>query len=225
MAAGVPVVATDIPGTRDLVVPGETGFLVRVGHRAGFARWTNQLLDDAALCASAGPSGPAARRPRVQRRGDGRRATSRCIGEALGVTEKAPGLCPGGSPSFRWTPSSACGFAAGASLAKLATSQTDRLWLRVPVVHSGHGRLLPGGNIRRRRPVSAITLDSQPQVLVRQGVGTQSPPRRTMAADGGTGFAPKREMRGGAPREPWSPQALAAADAACPSPRSIHARS
>ncbi len=49
MAAGVPVVATDIPGTRELVVHGETGFLVEVGHRAGFARWTNQLLDDAAL--------------------------------------------------------------------------------------------------------------------------------------------------------------------------------
>ena len=31
MAAGVPVVATDIPGTRELVVPGETGFLVAVG--------------------------------------------------------------------------------------------------------------------------------------------------------------------------------------------------
>ncbi len=49
MAAGVPVVATDIAGTRDLVVHGQTGFLVALGHRAGFARWTNQLLDDAAL--------------------------------------------------------------------------------------------------------------------------------------------------------------------------------
>ena len=38
MAAGVPVVATDIPGTRDLVVHGQTGFLVALGHRAGFAR-------------------------------------------------------------------------------------------------------------------------------------------------------------------------------------------
>ena len=54
MAAGVPVVATDIPGTRDLVVPEETGYLVQVGHRAGFARWTNQLLDDAALAARLG---------------------------------------------------------------------------------------------------------------------------------------------------------------------------
>ncbi len=57
MAAGVPVVATDIPGTRELVVPGETGFLVRVGHRAGFARWTNQLLDDATLSRRLGEAG------------------------------------------------------------------------------------------------------------------------------------------------------------------------
>ena len=49
MAAGVPVVATDIPGTRDLVLPGVTGYLVAVGHRAGLARWTNLLVDDAAL--------------------------------------------------------------------------------------------------------------------------------------------------------------------------------
>jgi glycosyltransferase involved in cell wall biosynthesis len=49
MAAGVPVVATDVPGTRELVVAGETGFLVPVGNRAGFARWTNELLDDRGL--------------------------------------------------------------------------------------------------------------------------------------------------------------------------------
>ena len=49
MAAGVPVVATDIPGTRDLVLHGVTGYLAAVGHRAGLVRWTNLLLDDAAL--------------------------------------------------------------------------------------------------------------------------------------------------------------------------------
>jgi glycosyltransferase involved in cell wall biosynthesis len=61
MAAGVPVVATDIPGTRDLVVHGETGFLVSPGNRsastpsvnkavaAGVARFTNRILNDAAL--------------------------------------------------------------------------------------------------------------------------------------------------------------------------------
>jgi glycosyltransferase involved in cell wall biosynthesis len=47
MAAGVPVVATDIAGNRDLVVHDQTGFLVPVGDRAGFARWTHRLLDDA----------------------------------------------------------------------------------------------------------------------------------------------------------------------------------
>ena len=49
MAAGVPVVATDIAGNRDLVVHDQTGFLVPVGDRAGFARWTHRLLDDADL--------------------------------------------------------------------------------------------------------------------------------------------------------------------------------
>jgi glycosyltransferase involved in cell wall biosynthesis len=56
MAAGVPVVATDIAGNRELVVHGQTGFLVPVGDRAGFARWTHRLLEDADLahrCGSA----------------------------------------------------------------------------------------------------------------------------------------------------------------------------
>jgi glycosyltransferase involved in cell wall biosynthesis len=51
------VVATDIPGTRDLVVPGETGYLVAVGDRAGVTRHTNRLLDDAALAARLGAAG------------------------------------------------------------------------------------------------------------------------------------------------------------------------
>jgi glycosyltransferase involved in cell wall biosynthesis len=49
MAAGVPVVATDIPGTRELVVPGETGYLLPVGDRAAFCRFTERLLNDTAL--------------------------------------------------------------------------------------------------------------------------------------------------------------------------------
>ena len=57
MAAGVPVVATDIAGTRDLVVPEATGYLAAVGHRAGFTRWTQRLLDDAALRERLGEAG------------------------------------------------------------------------------------------------------------------------------------------------------------------------
>jgi len=49
MAAGVPVVASDIPGTRDLIVPGATGYLAAVGDRAAFAGHVNRLLDDRAL--------------------------------------------------------------------------------------------------------------------------------------------------------------------------------
>ncbi|MDG2467669.1 MAG: glycosyltransferase [Pirellulaceae bacterium] len=49
MAAGVPVVATDIPGNRDLVVQDETGFLVPLGDRAAFAQRTERILNDASL--------------------------------------------------------------------------------------------------------------------------------------------------------------------------------
>lgn len=50
MQAGLPVVASDIPGNRDLVTSEETGLLVTVGDRAAFARQTQRLLEDAALC-------------------------------------------------------------------------------------------------------------------------------------------------------------------------------
>lgn len=65
MAAGVPIVATDIPGTRDLVVHEQTGFLISTSHldvprrRAAFARHTNLLLSDPEL---ARRMGKAARR-------------------------------------------------------------------------------------------------------------------------------------------------------------------
>jgi len=57
MQAGIPVVATDIPGTRDLISDGQTGALVGVGDAADFARKSIALLDDpnraAALAAAA----------------------------------------------------------------------------------------------------------------------------------------------------------------------------
>jgi len=49
MLAGVPVIATDIPGNRDLVVDGTTGYLVPLGDRFEFTRRTHWLLDDEAL--------------------------------------------------------------------------------------------------------------------------------------------------------------------------------
>jgi glycosyltransferase involved in cell wall biosynthesis len=57
MAAGIPVIATDIPGNRDLVVPDETGYLVPVGDRFEFTRRTHWLLDDDALRQRLGAAG------------------------------------------------------------------------------------------------------------------------------------------------------------------------
>ena len=45
MAAGVPVVATDVPGSRDLIEHEVSGYLFAPGHRAGLARWAEYLLN------------------------------------------------------------------------------------------------------------------------------------------------------------------------------------
>jgi glycosyltransferase involved in cell wall biosynthesis len=50
MAAGVPVIATDTPTDRELVVNGETGYLIPIGTRAGRAaraRHTDRIFTDA----------------------------------------------------------------------------------------------------------------------------------------------------------------------------------
>ena len=57
MAASIPVVASDIPGTRDLVISNQTGLLVQVGDRAGFAREAHRLLEDAELAQRLGQAG------------------------------------------------------------------------------------------------------------------------------------------------------------------------
>jgi glycosyltransferase involved in cell wall biosynthesis len=46
MVAGLPVVASDIPGNRDLVVEGETGYLFPVGDRGEFSRCWQRVLGD-----------------------------------------------------------------------------------------------------------------------------------------------------------------------------------
>jgi glycosyltransferase involved in cell wall biosynthesis len=49
---GVPVIASDVPGNRDLVIPGETGVLVpefdgdRIRRRTALTRETFRLLQD-----------------------------------------------------------------------------------------------------------------------------------------------------------------------------------
>jgi glycosyltransferase involved in cell wall biosynthesis len=57
MQAGISVVASDIPGNRDLVVPQETGFLVNVGDRGAFAQKAQMLLSDSDLAQRMGAAG------------------------------------------------------------------------------------------------------------------------------------------------------------------------
>lgn len=57
MVAGVPVIASDIPGNRDLVCDGETGYLVPLGDRFEFTRRTHWLCDDEGLRTKLGEAG------------------------------------------------------------------------------------------------------------------------------------------------------------------------
>jgi len=53
----VPVIATDIPGNRDLVIDNATGYLVPLGDCFEFTRRTHWLLDDEALRRRMGEAG------------------------------------------------------------------------------------------------------------------------------------------------------------------------
>lgn len=54
MTLGIPVLATDIPGTRDLVEHEKTGYLYPVGDAAGLTRLTNRLFNTPELIAAMG---------------------------------------------------------------------------------------------------------------------------------------------------------------------------
>jgi len=54
MAAQVPVVASDVPAHRELIEHGRTGLLAPIGSRAGLARHTLRLLENAALAQEIG---------------------------------------------------------------------------------------------------------------------------------------------------------------------------
>jgi glycosyltransferase involved in cell wall biosynthesis len=59
MAAGKPVVASQLPGLAEIVVNGQTGFLVPPGDKVGLARRTRLLLDDHDRRLQLGESGRA----------------------------------------------------------------------------------------------------------------------------------------------------------------------
>ena len=57
MASGLPVVATDVPGTRSLVRHGETGLLVSYGDVSGMVAALRQVVDDPDLARRMGRAG------------------------------------------------------------------------------------------------------------------------------------------------------------------------
>lgn len=57
MAAGLPVVATDTPGTAEAVQPGATGWLASVGDPVSLARTVIAALDDPAKCVAMAKAG------------------------------------------------------------------------------------------------------------------------------------------------------------------------
>jgi glycosyltransferase involved in cell wall biosynthesis len=57
MAIGLPVVATDVPGTRSLIRPNQTGFLVKYGDISGFSSALVKLLTNPSLARRLGQKG------------------------------------------------------------------------------------------------------------------------------------------------------------------------
>lgn len=57
MSVGLPVVASDIPANRELVVQGETGFLPKLADTVGFMQFLRRLIDEPGLGESLGQNG------------------------------------------------------------------------------------------------------------------------------------------------------------------------
>lgn len=101
MAHGVPVVASDIPGYRDVIVPG-CGVLVPPGDVAALSDALGSVLTDAALRARLGQGAPAAAAqfhwdvvcPRIE--AEYRRAVLRL---ACATTTPSPGMAPREAPT------------------------------------------------------------------------------------------------------------------------------
>ncbi len=90
MAAGLPVVATDVPGTRSLVVDGRTGFLVPLGDAPALAEALQLLRTDPDRMAALGRAG----RQRIETEFDERQVTDRIVAVYEHVRAGAAGPLP-----------------------------------------------------------------------------------------------------------------------------------
>ena len=106
MAMGLPVVATRVPGTREVVRHGETGFLVEVGDNEGLAAALVRLIEDPALRARFGEQGHRVALEEFDENGvvDALRELYRSRLQAHGIAapaETLPGAARDGIPEAR----------------------------------------------------------------------------------------------------------------------------
>ncbi len=81
-AAGRPLVATDVPGCRDVVEHGENGLLVPVRNAEALAEAVSRLLSEPALCRKMGAAGRAKMMARYDEKSVIRLMTEACEGPA-----------------------------------------------------------------------------------------------------------------------------------------------
>jgi len=85
-AMGLPVVASDVGGFRDIVSDGETGLVVGAGDQAALTRALHRLVDDADLRSRFG----TAARARVVERFDARKNAARLFSLVRAMPASAP---------------------------------------------------------------------------------------------------------------------------------------
>ena len=94
MVVGLPIVATNVPGTRELVVDDQTGFLVPFGDFDALADRMQLLRTSPELAAALGRAG----RERIQAHFDERQVTARVLAVYEHVRERKAGPLPQWNP-------------------------------------------------------------------------------------------------------------------------------
>ncbi len=145
MARGIPVVASDIPANRELVVDGETGFVVKVGDCQGFSQFTDRILADPELANRLGEAARADAEP--VRFGSNDRRPSGPLSRTGGVRACAESREPRGKREPpRWRKRSSRGWFRSSAIGD--PMRTGLISVQTPMVPNRRGRLWGIGGCR-----------------------------------------------------------------------------